>query len=116
MTHIRRLDYASTPHEPYDVAAEKMLAGSPKQILSNHFSNAAGNFHTGFWEAEPGIWQVNYTEYEYCEILQGEIVMTEDGGEAQTVRAGDRFTIEPGYRGTWEVREYARKVYVIYEP
>jgi len=43
-------------------------------------------------------------------------VMTEDGGEAQTVRAGDRFTLEPGYRGTWEVREYARKVYVIYEP
>ena len=60
--------------------------------------------------------QVNYTEYEYCEILQGVIVMTEDGGEAQTVRAGDRFTLEPGYRGTWEVREYARKVYVIYEP
>jgi uncharacterized cupin superfamily protein len=116
MTYIRRLDYAATPHEAYEVAPEKMLAGSPKQILSNHFSNTEGNFHTGFWEAEPGVWQVKYTEYEYCEILQGVIVMTAEDGETQTVRAGDRFTIEPGYRGTWEVLEYARKVYVIYEP
>ena len=44
------------------------------------------------------------------------IVMTDDAGHAQTVRKGDRFTIEAGYRGTWEVLEPARKVYVIFEP
>ena len=116
MTKITLLDYARTAHVPYEVAPEKMLSGSPKQILSNPFSNAGGEFHTGFWEAETGKWQVDYTEFEYCEILEGVIVMTDDQGRVQTVRKGDRFVIEAGYRGTWEVLEYARKVYVIFEP
>lgn len=116
MAKITLLDYTRTTHEPYQVAPEKMLSGSPKQILSNHFSNTAGNFHTGFWEAEIGKWQVHYTEFEYCEILDGVIVMTDSAGVQRTVRKGDRFVIEAGYRGTWEVLEYARKVYVIFEP
>ena len=116
MSKATLLDYTQTKHEAYQVDAAKMLAGSPKQILSNHFSNASGNFHVGFWEAEAGKWQVNYTEFEYCEILDGVIVMTDSNGVQQTVRKGDRFVIEAGYQGTWEVLEYARKVYVIFEP
>lgn len=116
MSKVTLLDYAQTKHEAYQVDAGKMLAGSPKQILSNHFSDASSNFHTGFWEAEPGKWQVHYTEYEYCEILDGVIRMTDSDGVELTVRKGDRFVIEAGYRGTWEVLEYARKVYVIFEP
>jgi len=116
MSRITLMDYAALDHEAYDVAAEKMQAGSPKQILSNHFSSADGHFHTGFWEAEVGKWQVNYTEFEYCEILEGIIVMTDAAGNAQTVKKGDRFVVEAGYSGTWEVLEYAKKVYVIFEP
>ena len=116
MAKITFFDYARTTHEPYEVAPEKMLAGSPKQTLSNLFSNAAGTFHAGFWAAEAGKWQVAYTEFEYCEILEGVIMMTDAEGHVQTVRKGDRFVIEAGYRGTWEVLETARKVYVIFEP
>jgi uncharacterized cupin superfamily protein len=116
MTKITRLDYDSTSHVTYEVAPEKMLAGSSKQILSNHFSNASGKFHTGFWEAEVGHWLVNYTEFEYCEILEGRIRMVDADGQVQIVGKGDRFVIEAGYQGSWEVLEYAKKVYVIFEP
>ena len=116
MSKISLLDYANTAHEAYEVNPEKMLGGSPRQILSNHYSSPGSEFHVGFWDAEIGKWQVNYTEYEYCEILQGVILMTDSAGLQQTVRAGDRFVIEAGYKGTWEVLEYARKVYVIFEP
>lgn len=116
MPQITLLDYPNTAHEAYAVAPEKMLSGSPQQVLSNHFSNAAGNFHCGFWEAEIGHWQVHYTEFEYCEILQGRIRMVSAEGIEQTVGVGDRFVIEAGYRGTWQVLEPAKKVYVIFEP
>lgn len=116
MAQITLLDYAKTAHEAYAVAPEKMLSGSPQHLLSNHLSNAAGNFHVGFWEAEIGHWQVNYTEFEYCEILEGRIRMVASNGDTQIVSKGDRFVIEAGYQGSWEVLERAKKVYVIFEP
>jgi uncharacterized cupin superfamily protein len=116
MSKVSLLDYRTTAHEGYEVDAAKMLGGSPQQILSNHFSDPSGQFHVGFWEAEIGEWKVNYTEYEYCEILQGRILMRDRNGVELTVGAGDRFVIEAGYQGVWQVLEYARKVYVIFEP
>lgn len=116
MSKISLLDYSTTAHEAYSVAPEKMHSGSPQQILSNQFSNATGNFHVGFWEAEVGCWQVNYTEFEYCEILEGRIRMVAADGQTQLVGKGDRFVIEAGYQGSWEVLERAKKVYVIFEP
>jgi uncharacterized protein len=59
---------------------------------------------------------VHYTEFEYCEILEGRIRMVAADGQTQTVGKGDRFVIEAGYEGSWEVLERAKKVYVIFEP
>ncbi|MCU0912457.1 MAG: cupin domain-containing protein [Rhodobacteraceae bacterium] len=67
----------------------------------------------GVWESTPGKWRVAYNEWEYCRILSGISVLTEDGGAAVTVRAGDSFVIRPGFAGTWEVVETTRKDYVI---
>ncbi|MCY1403997.1 hypothetical protein D9M71_191940 [compost metagenome] len=58
---------------------------------------------------------MNYTEHEYCEILQGVSVIRDQDGNARTVRTGDRFVIPAGFQGTWEVLESCRKVYVIFE-
>ena len=84
------VDFAQvlTEAERYRPAAEKVLKGDPEQAVYNHYSSPCEQFAAGVWEGEVGQWKVNYTEHEYCEILQGVIVMTEDGGEAQTVRAG----------------------------
>jgi hypothetical protein len=58
----------------------------------------------------------NSIEFEYCEILEGTIRMIDHNGIEQTVTKGDRFVIEAGYQGSWEVLVYAKKVYVIFEP
>lgn len=63
----------------------------------------------------PGQWTINYTEHEYCEILQGVSVLRDAQGNGKTLRAGDRFVIPAGLKGTWEVLEPCRKVYVIFE-
>ncbi|KAF1067965.1 MAG: hypothetical protein GAK45_01518 [Pseudomonas citronellolis] len=106
---------ASTAPEHYRPAAEKILKGDPAQNVRNHYGSPCGQFNVGIWEGEPGQWQVNYTEHEYCEILQGVSVIRDADGGARTVRAGDRFVIPAGFSGTWEVLESCRKVYVIFE-
>jgi uncharacterized protein len=58
---------------------------------------------------------VNYTEMEYCEILEGVSVIRDEAGNDKVLRAGDRFVIPSGFKGTWEVVEPCRKIYVAYE-
>ena len=111
------IDFAQviTEAERYRPAAEKILKGEPDQAVYNHYSSPCGQFAAGVWEGEVGQWTVNYTEHEYCEILQGVSVIRDQDGNAKTVRAGDRFVIPAGLKGTWEVLEPCRKVYVIFE-
>ena len=101
--------------ETWFLPPAKLLAGNPRQSLWPHYQNAAGTFSTGHWQGEPGKWRVHYTEEEYCEILAGRSVITDEHGVARTVQAGDRFVIGRGFSGTWEVLETTLKVYVVYE-
>lgn len=101
--------------ESYRPAPEKILKGDPQQQVRNHYTSPCNQFNAGVWEGDIGQWTVNYSEHEYCEILQGVSVLRDGEGNAKTVRAGDRFVIPAGFVGTWEVLEHCRKVYVIFE-
>lgn len=105
----------NTEVETFLPAAEKIIAGEPKQQIWEHFSNSNRVFHTGVWQSEVGKWQVSYSEDEYCLILAGVSIVTDADGNANTVKAGDQFVIPAGFSGTWEVVETTRKVYVMYE-
>lgn len=118
MSISRLIDFAvsTPPAERFLPAPEKVLAGQPEQTVYNHYASPRGEFAAGVWEGQVGQWVVNYTEHEYCEIIQGVSVIRDQDGNARTVRAGDRFVIPAGFSGTWEVLEPCRKVYVVYEP
>jgi len=90
---------------------ENLIHGSPE---FRHWSvdQAEGGVSAGFWESTPGKWRFSNSHWEYCRILTGVSVITEDGGEPQTVRAGDSFVLRAGFSGTWEVIETTRKDYV----
>jgi len=111
------IDFAQviTEAERYRPAAEKILKGEPDQAVYNHYSSPCGQFAAGVWEGEVGQWTVNYTEHEYCEIVHGVSVLRDQDGAAKTLRTGDRFVIPAGFKGTWEVLEPCRKIYVMFE-
>ena len=92
--------------------AARIISGHPSFRTWN-VEAAEGGLTVGIWEATPGKWRVEYDEWEYCRILSGVSVVTEDGGEARSVRCGDSFVIRPGFKGTWEVLETTRKEYVV---
>jgi uncharacterized protein len=97
-------------------AADKLLAGNPKQTVSNHYADANNQFFSGVWSSTRGKWRVSYTEHEFCHILAGCIVVTSASGERSEFGVGDSFVIPSGFSGTWEVIEDCRKLYVIFEP
>lgn len=105
-----------SPVEALLPAPEKILAGMPNQTVANHYSDGSQQFHCGEWTGEPGVWQVSYSEHEFCYVTRGRVVITDEAGQATTVAAGDAFVIPAGFKGTWQVLEPTHKYYVIFEP
>ncbi|MDX1500210.1 MAG: cupin domain-containing protein [Woeseiaceae bacterium] len=95
---------------------EKCIDGQPLQRTWNHFTSADEKFFAGTWEAEPGCWQISYTENEYCRIVSGRSILRDADGNETELKPGDEFVIPSGFEGQWEVIETTRKVYAIYEP
>ncbi len=113
---VKNLGRASVAGEEYFLAPEKLLQGNPQQTVWLHYTDASGKFMSGFWHSERGRWNISYTEEEYCQMLEGLSIITDEAGTAVTVKAGDEFVIPRGFAGTWEVVEPTRKRFVIYEP
>lgn len=93
--------------------ADRVIAGNPRFTTWNGYDSADGRRFAGTWRATPGAWRVAYEEWEYCEIIEGRSVVTHNDGRSWTLTAGDRFVLEPGFQGTWEVVETTVKRYVI---
>ncbi|MBB4092821.1 cupin domain-containing protein [Ochrobactrum pecoris] len=111
----RFLDFDLTGIEPEEGAPspERLLSGAPKFRTWNLEENPEGTLFAGIWESTPGKWRIEYDEWEFCHILSGRSVVSEEGGEAREVVAGDSFVIRPGFKGSWDVIETTRKEYVI---
>ncbi len=108
---IMRIGAAGEP-EISAPPAGRVIAGSPRFRTWN-IEEREGGLYAGIWEATPGSWRVEYDEWEYCRILSGVSVLTENGRAPMRVEAGDSFVIRPGFNGVWEVVETTRKEYVI---
>lgn len=99
----------------YHVAGEKLINGNAAQSTLNMFSDPGNEFHCGIWEGAPALWRVNYSEHEFCHILQGRVRITDEAGTGITVGPGDNFVIAAGFKGTWETLEQTKKIYVVFE-
>lgn len=92
-------------------AADRLISGDP--VFTTWNLEERDGLYCGIWQSTPGKWRIIYDEWEYCHILSGVSILTEDGGAPVTVKAGDSFMLRPGFKGTWEVIETTRKDYVI---
>ena len=92
-------------------APDRVVKGDP--VFTSWTLEDRDGLYCGIRESTPGAWRVSYDEWEYCRILSGLSILTEEGGAPVTLRAGDSFVLRPGFRGTWEVVETTRKDFVI---
>ena len=80
----------------------------------NHWQGEDDRLYCGIWESTPGKVTCEYSEWEFCHIISGEVILTEEGKKkGHRFKKGDGFIIPPGFKGTWETVKKVRKHYVI---
>jgi uncharacterized cupin superfamily protein len=83
----------------------------PKQTDNGFFQD--GNLIAGTWECEPGTLQLDLEITEFCHLLKGHWIFTSESGQVTEVKAGDSWIFPSGWKGSAEVVETVRKVYMI---
>jgi len=63
------------------------------------------------WSKEVSKFPWSYSEQEVAYVLEGEVVVTPNGGEPVSFGAGDLVTFPSGMSCTWEVKKPLRKHY-----
>jgi hypothetical protein len=96
-------------------AADRIIEGQPKTSVRNYFGDPSGQFFAGTWASTVGKWKIEYTEHEFCHLLEGRVVITSADGRRWQFGAGDAWVIPAGFSGTWETVEPARKRYAVFE-
>jgi hypothetical protein len=95
---------------------ENVVEGSPVETGHNFFTGGSGQLTAGVWECTPCTTQTDsYPVDEFCYILSGAVVITDDAGQSETFKAGDCFIVPKGTSLTWHMPETTRKYYVIFD-
>ena len=103
---------AATPIET-DLDGWKKVDGNPTMKTWIEYAADDGSSISGWWGATPGTYHATYAAPEFVHMIQGEIVITPDGGQPVTVKAGDAFTVEKDFVGTWKIEQEVFKHFTI---
>ncbi|CAN7697239.1 cupin domain-containing protein [Mycolicibacterium frederiksbergense] len=77
------------------------------------WTNSNGT-RVGFWDCQPGAFRHQCEGFtEICQILTGIAVVDQDNGETVTLHTGDTLVMPSGWRGTWTVEQYVRKLFIV---
>ena len=63
------------------------------------------------WTKEASEFPWSYSEREQCYFLEGDVVVTPDGGDPVEMGQGDLVTFPQGMSCTWNIRQDVRKHY-----
>lgn len=67
--------------------------------------NALGVMAWSIWEKEVSEFPWTYDAEETCYFLQGEVIVTPDGGEPVSMGKGDLVTFPKGMSCRWKIRQ-----------
>lgn len=110
--HVQPAPIGLTNLEPCESFGEPI--GELPAQSDNCFYNNEGVF-MGTWECEPGKLKLELAVTEFCHLLKGHWILTDEEGTVTEIKAGDSFAFPKGWKGTSEVVETVRKVYTMIE-
>lgn len=98
--------------DPFEISDE-----TPVQRDNILFTNDAGNMFVGMWDSTAFESEMNpFPSYEFVQLLEGEVTITEEDGTAHHFTAGDVFFIPMGTVCSWKTDGYIKKYYSIFDP
>jgi hypothetical protein len=96
-----------------DLEGWTKIEGTPTMKTWVQHTSIDGSVISGTWEATLGTWHAVYKFYEFVHLIEGQITITPDGATPVTLRPGDAFVVEPGFKGTWKIEKPVRKHFCI---
>ena len=63
------------------------------------------------WSKEVSVFPWTYDDPEYCYLVEGEAIITPDGGEPVKITKGDFVSFPAGMSCTWDIRQAITKHY-----
>jgi uncharacterized cupin superfamily protein len=89
------------------------ISGRP--VESVHVLHDDGHARTGVWECTPGSFEsARNGDTEVMHFIAGAGAITSADGRRYEIRPGAVIVAPDGWSGVWDIRETARKVYVIW--
>ena len=79
---------------------------SPAKLDAMHVDSWAS------WSKEVSTFEWTYDDAETCYILEGEAVITPNGGEPVHIQRGDLVRFPAGMSCTWQITEAVEKHYI----
>jgi len=117
VSRFLRFDLNSLPAPEYSAPTpDRVISGEPSFTTWILEDTPKSHRYAGYWAATVGAWRVSYEEWEYCSLLEGKAIVTEDGQESVTLSSGDHFIFRPGFQGRWDVLEPVLKTFVVILP
>ena len=95
---------AAVASESSAPAADRLIAGDPRQQIANHFADPSQQFFAGTWSSTAGKWRIRYSESEFCCLTRAGGA-GKPGGGTLGVRPRNGFVVPAGFEGSWEVLE-----------
>lgn len=86
-----------------DLEGWEKLEGNPSMTTWIEYTSPDGTMITGCWAATTGTYRATYASWEFIHLIEGEVIVTQDGEAPVTLMPGDAFMVEAGFTGTWEI-------------
>ncbi len=110
-----RLDQGPLLPRPIDPSC--IEEGTPEARCTTFTESPDKRLSSGLWECTAGKFKVAFAVDEIVHILDGEVIVREDGGGAvHTLRPGDAAYFPLGLVTHWHVPQFVRKFFVVRMP
>jgi uncharacterized cupin superfamily protein len=117
MSRFTLFDPANLPDPEYGAPdPANVVEGDPRFTVWTLEDRGDGRTYAGYWASTTGTWKVSYDEWEYCTLVEGRAIVSEDGGDFWDLTPGQHFVFRPGFTGTWHVIEPVIKTFVVILP
>jgi uncharacterized cupin superfamily protein len=110
------VDAAELEAKPLSPPNAQPLSGEIIVRSRVEFTNPDRTIISGIWESDPGTSRWEFlARGEIVHILEGRMIVAEDGAEPVELTAGSAAFFPIGWTGEWTVVEPVRKFYVVYK-